>query len=408
MNVAFSPDIELDSLDLTDPRTFTGTDLPGMWRRFREERPVHWHPEAAGRPGFWVLSRYEDVLAVYRDNTSFTSEHGNVLATLLKGGDSAAGHMLAVTDGPRHRAIRTLLLKSFSPRALAPVVEGVRRRTDELVAEVTARGECDFAKDVAEHIPIATICDLLGVPLGDRHFLLELNKQALSSEDATHSELDALTARNDILLYFSELAQHRRQMPTDDVVSVLATGRIDGEPLTEAEIVFNCYSLILGGDETSRLSMIGAVAAFIAHPDQWELLKGGTVSLKSAVEEVLRWVTPTMHFGRRAVSDLVIDGELVEEGDIVTLWNTSANHDATVFEEPERFSLARTPNKHVAFGYGPHFCLGAFLGRAEVAAVLGALRRMVGRIEPRGEAAPLYSNFLHGLASLPVHLKSSL
>jgi cytochrome P450 len=115
-----------------------------------------------------------------------------------------------------------------------------------------------------------------------------------------------------------------------------------------------------------------------------------------------------MHFGRRAVTDLVIDGELVEEGDVVTLWNTSANRDATVFEEPERFSLSRTPNKHVAFGYGPHFCLGAFLGRAEIAAALDALRRMVGGIEPRGEAAPLYSNFLHGLASLPVLLKSSL
>ncbi|GAA1225981.1 cytochrome P450 [Streptomyces rhizosphaericus] len=395
---------DLTDLDLTDPQTFTGTDLTALWRRFRAEAPVHWHPEAPGRPGFWVLSRYADIMAVYRDNTSFTSEYGNVLATLLKGGDSAAGHMLAVTDGPRHQAIRTLLLKSFSPRALGPVVAGVRRRTDALLAEVTARGTCDFAKDVAEHIPIATICDLLGVPLGDRQFLLDLNKQALSSDDADHSELDALGARNDILMYFSELARHRREKPADDVVSVLATGQIDGEPLNEAEVVLNCYSLILGGDETSRLSMIGAVAAFLDHPDQWRRLKDGTVSLETAVEEVLRWVTPTMHFGRRALRDLVIGGELIEEGDVVTLWNTSANADDSVFNDPARFDLARSPNKHVAFGYGPHFCLGAFLGRAEVAAALDALRRTVDHVAAAGDPAPLYSNFLHGLASLPVRL----
>ncbi len=147
---------------------------------------------------------------------------------------------------------------------------------------------------------------------------------------------------------------------------MLATGTLEGKPLTMDEIVVNCYSLILGGDETSRLSMTGAVAAFLEHPHQWRALLKGEVEVSTAVEEVLRWTTPAIHFGRSALEDVPVGdrGQEIKAGDIVTLWNTSANMDEEVFADPGRFDLARTPNKHIAFGYGPHFCLGAYLGRA--------------------------------------------
>ncbi|WP_330330501.1 cytochrome P450 [Streptomyces sp. NBC_00536] len=398
----------LTGIDLTDPRTFLDRkdELVPMWRRFRSESPVHWHPvEDRQVPGFWVLSRYHDVMDVYRDNKRFTSERGNVLATLLEGGDSAAGRMLAVTDGRRHRELRNLLLKAFAPRTLEPVVDGVRRRADRLVREAVARGDCDFAQDVAEHIPMATIADLLGVPAEDRDYLLSLTKQALSAEDAEQSDEDALVARNELLLYFSELAEDRRDDPRDDVVSVLATATIDGEPLTEQEIVFNCYSVIIGGDETSRLSMICAMRELIEHPEQWRRLTSGEVAVETAVEEVLRWVTPAMHFGRRALTDVEIGGRTIRSGDVVTLWNSSANYDEEVFHDPGVFDLGRTPNKHVSFGYGPHFCLGAYLGRAEIAALLTALRTHVAEAVPTGPARPIHSNFLHGYSSLPVSLR---
>ncbi|MFG2132157.1 cytochrome P450 [Streptomyces sp. NPDC048751] len=398
----------LSAVDLTEPRTFLGRgdELIALWRRFRTESPVHWHPvEGREVPGFWVLSRYQDVMEVYRDNKRFTSERGNVLATLLEGGDSAAGQMLAVTDGRRHRELRNLLLKAFAPRVLESVVDGVRRRADRLVREAVARGACDFAQDVAEHIPMATIADLLGVPAADRDYLLSLTKQALSAEEAEQSDEEALVARNELLLYFSDLAEERRGDPRDDVVSVLATATIDGEPLTEQEIVFNCYSVIIGGDETSRLSMISAVNELIAHPEQWRRLKSGEVAVESAVEEVLRWVTPAMHFGRRAVTDVEIGGRTLREGDVVTLWNSSANYDEEVFHRPEVFDLGRTPNKHVSFGYGPHFCLGAHLGRAEIHALLTALRTHVAEVVPTAPARPIHSNFLHGYSSLPVSLR---
>ncbi|GAA2711299.1 MULTISPECIES: cytochrome P450 [Streptomyces] len=393
--------------DLTDPQTFLRPkeELRAMWQRFRAERPVHWHPvEGRQVPGFWVLSRYHDVMAVYRDNKNFTSERGNVLATLLEGGDSAAGQMLAVTDGRRHRELRNLLLKAFAPRVLQPVVDGVRARADRLVRQAVARGECDFARDVAEHIPMATIADLLGVPAADRSYLLSLTKQALSSEEAGQSAEEAVVARNELLLYFSELADERREDPREDVVSVLATAQIDGEPLTEQEIVFNCYSVIIGGDETSRLSMICALHELMQHPEQWRRLRSGEVEVDTAVEEVLRWVTPAMHFGRRAVADVEIGGRTIRAGDVVTLWNSSANYDEEVFADPGVFDLGRTPNKHVSFGYGPHFCLGAYLGRAEIHALLTALRTHVAHAEPGGAARPIHSNFLHGYSALPVRL----
>ncbi|MFI1019076.1 cytochrome P450 [Streptomyces sp. NPDC020965] len=394
----------LESIDLTDPRTFIETDLHAMWARFRAEQPVYRHPATGGAPPFWVLSRHADVLAVYRDNKRFTSERGNVLATLLQGEDSASRKMLAVTDGPRHREIRNLMLKSFSPRVLEPVVAGVHRRTGALLDQALERGTLDFVTELADHIPINTIGDLMGVPAEDREQLVHWNTLTLSRTSADDSETEEWLARNEILLYFSGLAAERRRRPGDDVISALATGTVDGAPLSEEEIIFNCYSLIIGGDESSRMSSIGALIALADHPDQWRALKDGAVEPGAAVEEVLRWTTPAMHFGRRALVDVEIGGRTLRAGDVVTLWNSSANFDEEVFPDPYRFDLARTPNKHVAFGYGPHFCLGAFLGRTHVDAMLAALRSRVGRIEILGSPLRLYSNFVHGYVGLPVRL----
>ncbi|MBX7554896.1 cytochrome P450 [Streptomyces sp. tea 10] len=401
---------DLDAVDLTDPRTFvtdTADGLHDLWQRFRTERPVHHHRPTGGKPAFWALTRYDDVVAVYKDNARFTSERGNVLATLLQGGDSAAGKMLAVTDGARHRAIRTLMLKSFSPRALSHVVEQVNKRTRDLLGQVLDRESFDYAEAIAEHIPMGTICDLMAVPPQDRQPLLDWNKQVLSADNSDGSPEDAWLARNEILLYFSDLARHRRKKPGDDVVSTLATAEIEGRALTEEEIVFNCYSLIIGGDESSRMASIGTILAFIEHPEQWRSFKAGEVTVDSATEEVLRWTTPAMHFGRRAKEDVEIGGRTIPAGDIVTLWNTSANFDETVFADPRRYDLARTPNKHATLGFGPHFCLGAFLGRAELKALLSSLREMVAGIESRGTAERVFSNFLYGYSSAPVSLRSA-
>ncbi|MEU3058867.1 cytochrome P450 [Streptomyces subrutilus] len=392
------------ALDLTDPQTFLDVDPHAMWRRFRDESPVHWHPAGPRTPGFWVVSRYADAVAVYRDNKRFTSEKGNVLATLLQGEDSASRKMLAVTDGVRHREIRNVMLKSFAPRVLEPVVAGVHTHTRALLGRALAAGRLDFVSDVVDHIPIQTMGDLLDIPHADRPRLVEWNTRTLARHGSGDDEFESLMARNEIIMYMGELAAERRRNPGDDVLSTLAAATVDGEPLTEDEIVLNAYSLILGGDESTRTSLIGGLIALAENPEQWRRLKAGEVSADTATEEILRWTTPAMHFGRRALVDVPLGDRVVRAGDVVTLWNTSANFDERAFADPDRFDVGRSPNKHVVFGHGPHFCLGAFLGRVHVKAMVEALGSMVDDITLLGPPQRLYSNFVRAYSALPVAL----
>ncbi|MET9789539.1 cytochrome P450 [Streptomyces canus] len=396
---------ELDTLNLADPRLHAENELSAVWRHLREHEPVHWNPATETAPGFWVVTRHTDVTSVYRDNTTFTSEGGNVLETLLAGGDSAAGRMLAITDGGRHRELRRVLMSAFTPGALQPVVASVRRTVDRLLREALDTGNCDFAADVAAGIPLGAICDLLGVPESDRAHVLSLTSSALGSHDADGTAADAWIAKSEILLYFANLARDRRDSGHADVIALLAGSKVNGLPLDDDEIMLNCYSLILGGDETARLSMVGAALALVEHPDQWRALKRGDAGVDTAVEEILRWTTPALHSGRTATTDTEIAGRPIRSGDIVTVWNASANHDEQVFDDPGRLRLDRTPNKHCTFAYGPHFCLGAYLARAEIGAVLEGLRDLVEDMEQTGPSKPVYSNFLSGLGSLPLALK---
>jgi cytochrome P450 len=396
---------ELDTLNLADPRLHAESDLSAVWRRLRRHQPVHWHPPIGSAPGFWVVTRHADVTSVYRDSVRFSSQRGNVLETLLAGGDSASGRMLAISDGDRHAGLRRLLMTAFTLRSLEPIIASVRRTVPRLLRAAIEQGTCDFATDVAARIPLGAICDLLGVPDRDRAHVLRLTCSALGSHDADSTPTDAWIAKNEILLYFAQLARHRRDSGHADVISLLAGSRVDGLPLDDDEIVLNCYSLILGGDETARLSMIGAALALLEHPDQWQALKRGDAGTGTAVEEILRWTTPALHAGRTTTVDTEIGGRPVSAGDFVTVWNASANSDEEVFDVPGRLRLDRAPNRHVTFGYGSHFCLGRYLARAEISAVLAGLRDLVANMELTGPVRPVYSNFLSGISSLPLALQ---
>ncbi|WP_216854725.1 cytochrome P450 [Streptomyces pacificus] len=392
----------LDTLDLGDPDTFADHDLDAFWRRLRDTAPMHWNPPADGRRGFWVLSRYDDIVATYRDNANFTSERGNVLVTLLEGGDAGAGRMLAVTDGHRHHELRKILQRVLSPRVLNEVAQTVRANTRQWIREAVESGGCDFAEQIASRIPMTTISNLLGVPEQDREFLLSLTKTALSTDDEDVDEVDSEMARNEILMYFMEVVEERRDSPGDDVISMLVGSSIDGAPLSDEDVVLNCYSLIIGGDETSRLTMIDCVRTLAVETGQWRRLKHGEVAVDTAVDEVLRWASPTMHFGRSVVRETELHGVTLRPGEIVTLWHASGNRDERVFERPGDFDLGRTPNKHLAFGYGPHFCLGSYLAKVEISELLQALRDFTTGFEQTDEALPIRSNFLTGFSTLPV------
>lgn len=397
-----------DDVDLVDPRTHAEHDLTAYWRRLRRERPVHRHPGGATRPSFWVLSRYAEAMTALRDTDTFVSARGNVLDTLLAGSDSAAGSMLPVTDGARHAELRRVLMREFTPSSLRSVVDQVRRTTRRVVFDAVERGRCDVAADIAAHIPLATMCDLLDVPERDRSFILGLTSSVLGSTEITVADEEVRLARNELLLYFADLSARRRDSPQADLVSMLATARIKGEPLTDAEVVLNCYSVILGGDETTRLSMTGAVLALVEHPDQWRALRRGDVGTAAATEEILRWTCVPAHFGRSARRDVSLGGIDIAAGDLLTGWLWSANRDEEIFSEPDRFDLRRTPNRHLSFGHGPHFCLGAYLARAQIDALLTELSAQVAELEVCGPLRRIYSNFFQGVGSLPVALTAAV
>lgn len=392
-------------MDLADPTTFADNELGEFWRTLRDTAPVHWNPPAAGRRGFWVLSRYDDIMAVYRDDVNFTSERGNVLVTLLGGGDAGAGRMLAVTDGHRHHELRKILQRVLSPRVLREVAAAVRVNTRQLIREAVETGGCDFAEQIASRIPMTTISNLLGVPEEDRDFLLAQTTTALSTDDEDVDEVESEMARNEILLYFMDMVEERRASPGDDVISLLVDSAIDGVPLSDEDIVLNCYSLIIGGDETSRLTMIDSIHTLAAQPEQWRRLKHGEVAIDTAVDEVLRWASPTMHFGRTVQHGTELRGARLRPGEIVTLWHASGNRDERIFDRPEVFDLGRTPNKHMAFGYGPHFCVGSYLAKVEISELLMALRDFTTGFEQTGVAQRIRSNFLTGFATLSVRFR---
>ena len=395
---------QVGSLDLASPHLHAEYDLASVWRLLRERQPVYWHPPRGGNPGFWVLTGHEDITAAYKDPVRLSSAKGNVLDVMLAGGDSAGGRMVSVSDGQYHGEIRSLLMKGFTQAALAETAARVESAVRRLVGDAMERGSIDFARDVAAAIPLQAICELLGVSAADRQFILAQTSSSVGSELPTATQAQAWQAKNEILFYFAQLAEKRRAVPAPDVVTMLVRARVRGRPLSDDEIVFNCYSLILGGDETTRLAIVAGALAFAQHQSALDELRSGRVDVDTAVEEVLRWATPSMHQARVVREDFTLHGARLRAGDIVTLWNVSANRDARVFQLSEEFRLGRSPNRHLTFAAGTHFCLGAHLARLEVAAVLRALRDMVGRIELVGDPKPVFSNFLGGYSSLPVRL----
>lgn len=395
--------VDLDLVDLSAPETFWRFDMDAVWRQLRTEHRVYRHPATASGREFWVLSRYDDVLQMYKDDATFVSTPGNMLESLHKvAGDPAAGQALVMTDGRAHTKLRTILMKAFTPRIREYVVGRLQTHVDRLVSRHVAAGVFDFAAEVADEIPLWVICDLLGFPEEDRPRLLELSRFALSAEDSDQTAEERWLIRNELLIYCSDMLEERRENPADDFLSAMIEARVDGQRLTDQEIALNSYGLLLAGDHTSRLAMIGALALFATDPDVWRRVRTGAAAPNTVVDEIIRWTSPVMHVARTAAADTDLGGQRIRAEDIVTAWNVSANHDGRAFPHPEVFDPARTPNRHLGFGQGRHYCFGTFLGKAEISALLDTLSRTVTEIEPAGEPSPLYSTFLRGYAHLPL------
>lgn len=394
---------DLDSLDLMDPRLYGSGDPHTIWTALRERAPLHLQSLPDGRR-FWSVTKYHDVREVLRDHTRFTSSRGTLLS-VLGSRDPAGGKMMAASDPPVHTMLHEPIAKLLSRRALEPFVPEVRRVAHRLL-ERLADGPRDLA-ELAAGFPMAFTGTLMGIPEQDWARLTLLTTAAIAPEDPDFrlgNGLNTLaTAHHELFSYFSR--RTRRTIREDGLIGALLGLEVGGRRLRHDELVYNCYSLLLGANVTTPHAVTQTVLAFIENPAEYRRLVDDPRLVPGAVEEGLRWSSPASHFLRHATQDTTLRGRQVREGDAVVTWLGSANRDEEVFSEPFRFHVTRSPNPHVAFGFGPHHCVGAALARMALNALFAEIAGSVERFDLAGPVEHLASNFAAGIKHMPVVTK---
>ncbi len=404
-------------IDLTDARIF-GQGFPhDVFTTLRRESPVHWQTFPSGfpgdhDPGFWVLSRYDDVQAANRDAELFCSYDGPQLGIHPE----MRGTMLVSMDGRDHVRQRRLISAGFTPRMVGRLEAQAREWAVAIVERARECGTCDFVQDVAYQLPMHMIADIMGIPVEDREWLFSLTKELLQGGHAGNiaSPERLVAIQVQMFEYAQELGRRKRSDPQDDVWTILSTVEVDtddGEPTALGEIELDMFFFVLtiAGSETTRNAISGGLIALLDHPGQLATLRREPETMRPAVEEILRWTSPVAYFARRATRATEIRGVPIAKGDRVTLWYPSANRDEEAFADPFRFDSTRTPNNHVAFGGGgAHYCLGANLARREIAILFEELLARTTDIEIL--APPAYSGLtidnpvLGAVRELPVRL----
>lgn len=394
---------------LADPLAYTDeTRLHAALTHLRAAAPVSW-VEVPGYKPFWAITKHADVMDIERQNMQFTNWPRPVLTT-AEGDElqAAAGvRTLIHLDDPQHRVVRAIGSDWFRPKAM----RALKMRVDELakiyVDKMLAVGpECDFVQQVAVNYPLYVIMSLLGIPEADFPRMLKLTQELFGSDDSEFkrgtSNEDQIPALLDMFSYFNGVTEARRAHPTEDLASAIANARVDGEPLSDIDTVSYYLIVATAGHDTTSATISGGLQALIVNPDQLDRLRRNLDLMPLATEEMIRWVTPVKEFMRTAAEDTTVRGVPIAAGDSVLLSYVSANRDEDVFDEPFRFDVGRDPNKHLAFGYGVHFCMGAALARMEVNSFFSELLPRLKSIELTGAPELVATTFVGGLKHLPV------
>jgi cytochrome P450 len=395
-------------IDLSDHDAFVEAVPHEAFAALREHDPVHWNPEPDG-PGFWAVTRYGDIRAVHRDVATYSSEIGGTSLEDLEPEYIEARKSMIDMDPPRHDELRGLIARRFTPRAVGVWEEQVRTVTREVLDRALPMGEFDFVAEIASEIPMQVFAEILGVPQDERRVIIEIGDRLLGNADPeyavppddAHRHLPfSSPAALEMFEFGRRLAAQRRKDPRNDIITQLAF-----EPLTQQE--FDVYFVLLAtaGNETTRHTITHGLLGLLEHPEEIARLRDDPSLGRSAAEEMLRWATPVHHFRRTAAVDTELGGTEIKAGDKVTTWFVSGNRDETVFEDPYRFDVARTPNPHMAFGPGGiHHCMGAHLAKMEVRIAFEELLSRTDRIELTGPPERLRSNFFNGIKRLPVRV----
>jgi cholest-4-en-3-one 26-monooxygenase len=403
--------MELSDVDLLDLDRFVTGEHHQMFEVLRQQAPVHWSDEPDGT-GFWSITKHADLQAVNRDTATFSSEIGGTQRMDLgeTGEFDTRGVMLVDTDPPKHTRYRRLVNKGFTPRMINLLEQHLRYRAELIVDDVIEQGNCEFVTDLAAELPLQAIAEIMGVPQEDRRLMFDWSNTMIGAQDPEYQDPDdpdkPLRAAAEIFAYANKLSEARRTDPRDDIVTILINSEIEGEQLSELEFDMFMLLLTVAGNETTRNATSAGMHALLGNPDQFAKLLSRAddpAYVSTAIDEVLRWATPVLHFRRTATVDTVVRGQEIKAKDKVLIWHISANRDEEVFPDPFRFDIERTPNEHVAFGGGgAHFCLGANLAKLELEIIFAEIFSRMPDVVAAGPAEPLRSNFIGGVKHLPV------
>ena len=405
---------EAEAIALVDSEQYAREGYPhALWTRLRAEEPVASCTPPGYEP-FWAITKHADILEISKQPLLFSSAQGITLRPA--GVVFPPSEMVVMLDPPRHGPVRRVANRSFTPRAVRESSADIERISIEILeaaAPAGSAGELDFVERIAAPFPLAVIAWVLGVPSDHWDRLFRWTNEVIGKDDPEYRQpgespgKTSKRARGEMHAYFRTLIDERRVDPQDDLVSELLRGEIEGEPLTEEQLVSYCELLVEAGNETTRNAVSGGLLAFTEHRGEWDKLRDHPDLLPDATEEILRWASPISHFTRTATADYELRGRRIRAGAQVALYFASANRDEEVFEDPFAFRIDRRPNPHLAFGFGEHFCMGAHMARVELQTIFRHLLGRLDEFEVSGSVERLTSITNGSIKRLPLRYRSS-
>jgi len=402
--------MKLSEVNLNDLDAFERGCPHEMFEVLRREAPVFWHEEPQG-PGYWAITRYDDLKHISRHPAQFSSER---MGTIIREPDPTTieftRQIMLNMDPPRHRQYRMLVNKAFTPRMVEALRPRIHQMVVEIVNAVIEKGECNFVEELAAPLPMLVICELMGVPEEDRRHVYEIGNKMVGFDDPEYHDGKTLEITEEaggqfaaeMFMYAAKLREKALTNPSDDLATGLVNAELDGRKLTPEEFNFFFMLLLIAGNETTRTVTSNGMISLLDNPDQLDALKRDPSLIDSAVEEILRY-SPAVHSFRRTTTEPVaIRGQEIPENAKIMMWYPSANRDEEVFEDPHRFDIRRSPNDHIAFGYGEHYCLGANLARMELQEIFREIATRIDGMERTAPVRRLRSNFINGVKEMQV------
>jgi len=398
-------------IELYLPATYDNGFPHEYFRMLRREDPVHWQevPEGAAektrvRQSFWVITKHEDVFSISRNPHTFSSHEGLPFIFDLEGDDlTGQRESMIGMDPPEHVKYRRLVQRGFTPKMVRELEPKIRAHAGRIVDNIAEKGSCEFVEELASELPLILICELMGIPTEDRRKVFDWSNRLIATDDEEFgAEGDGQVAAIELYGYANGLAEEKKANPDDTLISKMIHGEVEGEKISEHQ--FNAFMVLLSvaGNETTRNATSHIVKLLSDNPDQYQRLRDDRSLLPTAIEECLRMSPPVMQFRRTAMEDTEIRGVKIAKGDKLVMFYPSANRDEEVFEDPDRFDIARDPNPHLTFGIGEHFCLGANLAKMQLACIIGELLDRVPDLHVVKQPRLLHSNFIDGIKEMQV------